>query len=73
MQAVIAVDLGASSGRVMVGYLENESIRLEEFHRFQNQQVMNNQESCWDLYSILEEIKVGINKVLASDIQVLLF
>ncbi len=70
MKAVIAIDLGASSGRVMVGYLENGKIRLEEFHRFQNQQVVHGDESCWDLYSILEEIKVGINKVVATGIEV---
>ncbi|KYN26413.1 rhamnulokinase [Vibrio cidicii] len=70
MNSVIAIDLGASSGRVMVGFLEDGKIRLEEFHRFQNQQVTHNNQSCWDLYSILEEIKVGINKVLASNIDV---
>ncbi|TOK91368.1 L-fuculose kinase, partial [Vibrio parahaemolyticus] len=32
MKAVIAIDLGASSGRVMVGYLNNRKIELEEFH-----------------------------------------
>ncbi|MFA0088187.1 rhamnulokinase [Vibrio sp. 10N.261.51.F12] len=70
MKAVIAIDLGASSGRVMVGYLNNGRIDLKEFHRFQNQQVMNGNESCWDLYSILEEIEVGINKVLATDVEI---
>ncbi|MCF4176543.1 rhamnulokinase [Vibrio sp. McD22-P3] len=70
MKAVIAIDLGASSGRVMVGYLNNGKIELEEFHRFQNQQVMHGNESCWDLYSILEEIKVGINKVVATGIEI---
>lgn len=70
MKAVIAIDLGASSGRVMVGYLEQGKIRLEEFHRFQNQQVMHGNESCWDLYSILEEIKVGINKVVSTGAEV---
>lgn len=70
MKAVIAIDLGASSGRVMVGYLNNKKIELEEFHRFQNQQVMHGNESCWDLYSILEEIKVGINKVVATGVEI---
>ncbi len=70
MKGVIAIDLGASSGRVMIGYLNEQKIHLEEFHRFTNQQVMHGSESCWDLYSILEEIKVGINKVLASDFEV---
>ena len=70
-KAVIAIDLGASSGRVMVGYLNNGKLALEEFHRFQNQQVMHGNESCWDLYSILEEIKIGINKVITSGTKVI--
>jgi len=70
MKAVIAIDLGASSGRVMVGYLENSKIHLQEFHRFQNQQVLNGNESCWDLKGILQDIKVGIGKVIASGIEV---
>lgn len=34
-----AVDIGASSGRVVVGYLEEGLIRLQEVHRFDNRQV----------------------------------
>lgn len=70
-KAVIAIDLGASSGRVMVGYLNNGKLALEEFHRFQNQQVMHGNKSCWDLYSILEEIKIGIKKVITSGTKVI--
>ncbi len=70
MKAVIAIDLGASSGRVMVGCLESGKIRLKEFHRFQNQQVVHGNESCWDLYSILGDIKIGIDKVIESGIEV---
>ncbi len=64
MKSVIAIDLGASSGRVMVGHLQDNKIELKEQHRFANQQIMIGEQSCWDLYSILEEIKIGINKVL---------
>ena len=32
----IAVDLGASSGRVIAGILENGKLSLEEIHRFEN-------------------------------------
>ena len=66
MKTVIAIDLGASSGRVMAGHLDEGRIRLEEAHRFSNQQVQRDGHSCWDLYSILEEIKVGINRVVAT-------
>lgn len=79
MNSVIAIDLGASSGRVMVGHLDSgitrqdcaspsQRILLEEYHRFSNQQVMVEGQSCWDLYRILEEIDVGINKVLSAGI-----
>ncbi|MCE0495889.1 rhamnulokinase [Vibrio salinus] len=70
MKGVISIDLGASSGRVMVGYFDKGKIQLEEFHRFDNRQVMRGRESCWDLYSVLDEIKVGIAKVLASDFEI---
>ncbi len=80
MNSVIAIDLGASSGRVMVGQLVADSaapdftaqqrITLEEYHRFSNSQVMIEGQSCWDLYRILEEIDVGINKVVSAGIEV---
>lgn len=70
MKAVIAVDLGASSGRVMVGYLKEGKVSLEEFHRFKNEQVTNAGHSCWDLDGIYAEIVEGINKVRATGIQV---
>jgi rhamnulokinase len=67
MNSVIAVDLGASSGRVMVGTLHDGKVALEEFHRFENKQIISNNSSCWDLPNIVEQIKIGIDKVLLSD------
>ncbi|KGY13994.1 rhamnulokinase [Vibrio tubiashii] len=70
MKAVIAVDLGASSGRVMVGYLKQGKVSLEEFHRFKNEQVINAGHSCWDLDGIYAEIVEGINKVRAAGVNI---
>lgn len=70
MKAVIAIDLGASSGRVMVGYLADNNLTLEEFHRFSNQQVMRDGASCWDLDAIMRHIKLGIDKVVATGLKV---
>lgn len=61
MSNVIAIDLGASSGRVMLGTLENSKVSLTEFHRFSNAQIICGGQSCWDLYAILEEIERGIS------------
>lgn len=41
-----AVDIGASSGRVVVGFVEDGLIRLEEVHRFDNRQVRRNGHDC---------------------------
>lgn len=32
----IAVDIGASSGRLILGYLEDGLLKLDEIHRFEN-------------------------------------
>ena len=55
-----AVDIGASSGRVVVGYLEDGLIRLEEVHRFDNRQVRLNGHDCWDLGLLGTELLRGL-------------
>ena len=55
-----AVDIGASSGRVVVGYLEDGLIRLEEVHRFDNRQVRLNGHDCWDLDLLGTELLRGL-------------
>lgn len=56
----LAVDLGASSGRVIVGIFDGQIVKLEEVHRFPNKQnkVFNN--SYWNVLSLFEEIKKGL-------------
>lgn len=44
-----AVDIGASSGRVVVGFVEDGRIHLEEVHRFDNRQVRRGGHDCWDI------------------------
>ena len=38
-KTVLAVDLGAESGRVMAVHFDGHSLQLEELHRFQNSTV----------------------------------
>ena len=45
----LAVDIGASSGRHMIGWLEDGKIRLEEVYRFENGPVEKNGHLCWAL------------------------
>ena len=61
----IAVDLGASSGRVIAGILENGKLALEEIHRFENGPSERGGSLFWDLKHIFGEVKAGIKKALA--------
>ena len=62
----IAVDLGASSGRVIAGCLENGKLALEEMHRFENGPVERNGSLLWDINQIFGEVKAGIKKAVAA-------
>src|SRR5690348_7714282 len=56
----IAVDLGAGSGRVfLAGFAAGECL-LEEAHRFLYPPLSNGVHLCWDLSTIIEEIKAGL-------------
>ena len=41
-----AVDMGASSGRLILGHMENGKMELEEIHRFENGMVKKDGELC---------------------------
>ncbi|PKG24813.1 rhamnulokinase [Niallia nealsonii] len=58
----LAVDIGASSGRLILGFLENNALQLEEIHRFSNNIVKKDQHFCWDIDKLFSEIKKGIKK-----------
>jgi sugar (pentulose or hexulose) kinase len=58
----IAVDLGAESGRVMIGSVSTEKLILEEIHRFGNGPIEENDSLRWDFNKLLTEIKTGIAK-----------
>lgn len=45
----LAIDIGASSGRHILGSLEAGRIQLEEVYRFEIRQVRKNGHDCWDL------------------------
>lgn len=60
---VLAFDFGASSGRAILGSLENGKLVLEEVHRFDNEPVSINDGFYWDLPRLFHEVKQGIRKV----------
>lgn len=62
MKKVLAFDFGASSGRAILGTLDNGKITLEEIHRFSNDPVEVNGHFYWDALRLFFEIKQGILK-----------
>lgn len=65
---MLAIDLGASSGRGIVGSFDGERLSLRENHRFSNDPVITNGRMYWDILRIFHEIKQSITQtVLAGD------
>ena len=62
MKKYLAIDLGASSGRGIIGTIENGRIDLREIHRFSNDPVFLNNGFFWDTIRLVYEIKQAINK-----------
>ena len=58
-----AIDVGASSGRVIAGYFDGETLKLNEVHRFQNGPVTANGRVHWDFDALFENIKTGLSKL----------
>ena len=58
----LAVDIGASSGRHILGWLEDGKIRLEEIYRFPNGMKNVDGSLCWDLQALFGEIRAGLKR-----------
>ncbi len=60
MKYYLAIDLGASSGRHIVGWEENGKIETEEIFRFPNSAVKQDGHLVWDSAKLLSNVKEGI-------------
>ena len=61
----IACDLGAESGRVILGTLADGRLTLEEIHRFPNGPAQTENGMRWDIHRLFDEIKTGLKLVAA--------
>ena len=62
----LAIDLGAESGRALLGRFDGELVTLEEIHRFPNEPVQLVNGLYWDVLSIFREVKQGLAKAAAE-------
>ena len=60
MRYHLAIDIGASSGRHILGSIQDGKIVLEEVFRFENRQVRRNGHDCWDMENLWAGIMNGL-------------
>ncbi len=66
--AMIAIDIGASSGRHMLGQVKNGRLELTELYRFSNGAQRKNGRLCWDIDRLFAEILNGLRTARAQGI-----
>lgn len=62
----LAIDIGASSGRHIVGWMENGVLRTEEVYRFPNSVRRVDGHLEWDIHSLFVHVKQGIREAFAK-------
>ena len=60
----LAVDIGASSGRHIVGWKENGEVRTHEIYRFPNGMKEQDGHLTWDMIALENHVKAGIDAAL---------
>lgn len=58
----LGIDIGASSGRHILGYLENGILKLEEIYRFENNIKEENGTLVWDIENLESQVKQGLKR-----------
>lgn len=65
-QSYLAFDLGASSGRAVVGTLEDGRLKMQEVHRFPTPITETSEHLFWNLEALWREVTLGIRKASAA-------
>ena len=70
MKKYLAIDIGASSGRHILGWRENGEIRTKEVYRFPNGVTEQDGHLTWDVEALERHVKEGIDLALAEAPQI---
>ena len=62
MACCLAIDIGASSGRHILGYIEDGNLKLKEIYRFENYIKDENGALCCDIDHLFSEVKQGLKE-----------
>ena len=63
----LAIDIGASSGKMLEARLEKGRIITKIVHRFENRLIQQNGHLCWDIRYLEDEILEGLKKAKDAD------
>src|SRR5262245_17816278 len=66
----LACDLGAESGRLMLGTLREQRLLLEELHRFPNHPIRSGTSIHWNIPGLFEELKIGLRKAAGRRLEI---
>lgn len=61
-QYYLAVDIGASSGRHILGHMSEGKLEIEEIYRFENGMKKENGHLCWDVERLFQEVRNGLKR-----------
>lgn len=64
MRYFLAIDLGASSGRHIVGWQENGTTKMQEVYRFANEADRLDGSLVWDIERLFREVKAGLRAAI---------
>ncbi len=62
MKTFLAVDIGASGGRHILGHMQDGRLVTEEVHRFENEMAQRNGHLTWDAEHLVQEIITGMQR-----------
>ena len=65
----IAFDLGATSGRTILGTIEDKMLTIQELNRFPNQLLELHGRYYWNIFSIYEYLKEGLQLCVSMGIK----
>jgi len=66
MNSYVTVDLGATSGRVVVGRLERGRLEVAEVHRFRNEPSGSGREQHWDAEELFAQTVIGLQRAASQ-------
>ena len=67
MSSYLAFDLGASSGRAILGRFDGQGMAMEEVHRFNTPTIVEGERLYWDLDAVWTALQDGLRRALAIE------